>query len=298
MLADLTKKENNLTQQFSDDFIQYNDKKVKEEKKNLALYLSATITLYIVLIFFAIFFTWYTVFVSTHSYYEVSGASMEPTYYDSSKDAVYVNQMDPIGVYDVVVINKLADEKAIIKRVIAKSGDYVSIAKGEYDGHDCFYVYKITAEQMLNIDVLTFENDDARLMEDSTNGYSIKGNVDWYNQVTTQYSVWYGSTTEENARYDKKFFDKFVGISEEEKTQKGYEYFTHDGLVYIKVPENAYFCLGDNRGVSRDSREYGFFSKTQLVGRVEIVIKNHNFVNRIWEVVKFYFSEMQEFFAR
>ena len=286
-LADLTNKENNLAQQFNDDFIQYSKKKVKEETKNLTLYLSVTITLYIVLLFFAIFFTWYTVFISTHKYYAVSGASMEPTYNVETKDAVYVNKTDPIGVYEVVVIEKLSDEDSIIKRVIAQGGDYVSIAVSD-DGY--FYVYKITAEQMLTLDETTFDDNSAKLVELGSNGYSIKGYEDWMLLSPTETTF---------NRYEEKFYNKFIGISAEEKARLGYEYFvSNDGMVYIKVPENKYFCLGDNRGNSKDSRNYGFFDQSQIVGRVEIVIRNHNFVNRIWEVVKFYFSEMQEFFAR
>ena len=42
--------------QFSDDFIQFNDKKARKERKNLALYFAATITLYVILFFFLLFF--------------------------------------------------------------------------------------------------------------------------------------------------------------------------------------------------------------------------------------------------
>ena len=283
MLAGLTNKEKNLTKQFSDDFIQYSDKKVKEETKHLTLYLSFSITLYIIILFFAIFFTWYTVFVSTHSYYAVSGSSMEPAYNNGSNDAVYVNQTDPLSVYDVVVIEKLPDEDSIIKRVIAKTGDYVSVAKAT-DGY--FYVYKITAEQMAKIEVEPIA--DARLIEDSgANGYSIKGYDSWLNGPNIAVDTYYH-------KYEKAFYNTFLT----DYDPASEDFYDYNGLIYVKVPENKFFCLGDNRGVSKDSREYGFFNKSQIVGRVEIVIHNHNFVNRIWEVVKFYFSEMQEFFAR
>ena len=41
-----------------------------------------------------------------------------------------------------------------------------------------------------------------------------------------------------------------------------------------------------------------FEDASKIVGRGEIVVKNFNFVNRLWEVIKFYFSEVEKFFAK
>ena len=276
--------------QFDNDFIQYNDKKAKEEKKNLALYLSLTITLYIVLFFFALFFTWYTVFVSTHKYYEVSGPSMKPTYnatiadndQNSTIDAVYVNAIDPIKVFDVVVI-KRKNKDSIIKRVIAQAGDYVTIATGTYEGAPCFYVYRISAAEMSSLDVTIFEDESAKLVEDGANGYQINTYGNWF------------ANSSAFLNYESSFYNSFLSSEVEDN----FEYFVSDsGLKYVKVPKNKVFCLGDNRGHSGDSRVSGFYDVSNLVGRVEFVVYNHNFVNRLWEVVKFYFSETEKFFAR
>lgn len=37
----------------------------------------------------------------------------------------------------------------------------------------------------------------------------------------------------------------------------------------VTVPEGKYFLLGDNRIVSKDSREVGYFDKSALVGEVK-----------------------------
>ena len=119
---------------FNNDFIQYDKKKGKKETKNLAVYLTTTITLYIFLLFFAIFFTWYTVFISTHKYYKVVGPSMKSTLnatiadtdIDKSIDAVYVNTMSKVRVFDMIVAERGEDD--VIKRVFALEGVFITIA--------------------------------------------------------------------------------------------------------------------------------------------------------------------------
>lgn len=277
---------------FNGDFIQYSEKKVKNETKNLALYFILHITLYIVLIFFAIFFIWYTVFVSTHSFYAVKGASMKNTLNsevldgdrEGSYDAVYVNRTSNLRDFDIVVVER-GEKDSIIKRLMATEGDYITIAKAN-DGY--FHFFRISGVSEENLD--TISDEDAMLDEESGElGYQIRGYESWTNRR--------GAYSVSGHDYEENFFDVFLSYYWENDAP--YEYhISSSGLVYVRVPQGKVFCMGDNRGFSTDSRESGFLDRENVVGRAEFVVYNYNFVNRIWEVVKFYFSEVEKFFAR
>jgi len=276
---------------FNEDFIQYDKKKGKKETKNLTLYFLGTITLYIALIFFGIFFAWYTVFISTHTYCEVYNVSMMPSLNgqieekdmlhsrDVSFDAVYVDRTTKPEIFDITVVKDGSDK--IIKRLMATEGDYITIAKGQtMQGEDCFYFYRIEK----GTDLTTFSDEDAKVLENGENGYSIYSHTGWYNNgknLDDDYEI-----------YEDMFYKKFIKSGE-------YDTFSsQSGMIYVRVPEDSVFCMGDNRLYSTDSREEGFYSEKDMLGRVEIVVYNHSFANRLYEVVRFYFKETQDFFAR
>ena len=277
-----------------EEFIQDIDKKKKEETKSIALYLTTHITLYIVLIFFLIFFVWYTVFSVTHRYYIVEGASMQPylnasiapTDTSSSQDAVYVNLNGKIDVYDVVVIEGVSKTSpSIIKRVVAKEGDFVSIAKSG----NSFFLFRIDAEDMTleNGEYTTLVSDEnALVFENERNtGYEIEN---WNSDDERVYN---------GVHYDYGFYSQFIQGYVNESDVYSY-YVSSDDLIYVQVPEGKTFCLGDNRAHSSDSRTYGFISYDNIVGDVEITVYNYSFVNRVFEVIKYYYYQVEEFFAR
>lgn len=280
-----------------EEFIQDIDKKKKEETKSIALYLTTHITLYIVLIFFLIFFIWYTVFSVTHRYYIVEGASMQPylnasiapTDTSSSQDAVYVNLNGKIEVYDVVVIEGVSKTSpSIIKRVVAEEGDFVSIAKSG----NSFFLFRIDAEDMTlneNNEYTTLVSDEnALVFENERNtGYEIRYD-DWNGVDERVYN---------GVHYDYGFYSQFIQGYVNESDAYSY-YVSSDNLIYVQVPEGKTFCLGDNRAHSSDSRTYGFISYDNIVGDVEITVYNYSFVNRVFEVIKYYYYQVEEFFAR
>lgn len=41
----------------------------------------------------------------------------------------------------------------------------------------------------------------------------------------------------------------------------------------VQIPENSYFVMGDNRAISKDSRNgLGFIDRTEIIGRSEVII--------------------------
>lgn len=278
-----------------DNFVSYNEKK-KEETKSIAWYLTTHITLYIVLIFFLIFFAWYTYFVVTHRYYIVYGPSMKPTLNaqvadndeNSAMDAVYVNLYGEIQVGDIVVIENVStSSESIIKRVVAESGDYVTIAKSG----DNFYLYRIPKSMM----TLNSHGEKESLLSDSEAQVIESECVSGYDVIWDENSQF----VDGNYNYEYKFYKKFLDESEPDVDSEDYEYFiSSSGLKYVCVPEGYTLCLGDNRAVSADSRRYGFISYSNIVGNVELFVYDYSFGNRVLEVIKYYYSQVEDFFAR
>ncbi len=300
---------------FDKNFIQYSDKAKKEETKSIALYLTVHITFYIIILFFAVFFSWYTVFISTHSFYTISGESMMPTFnaqLEDSKaedkekvsyDAIYVDRSTRAKVFDVIVMREQVEGSSVsvIKRLMAEGGDYISLALDNKSNQVHFY--RIAKDAILG------EVSDEEAMLDETtniNGYHIKDQQEWTNKFF--FSEIYDTTEIGDYKYVSNFVSYYMNLSNQEVTllQGGQNlakrsdiYVSETGLVYVKVPEGKIFYLGDNRANSRDSMWYTeFCDEKNIIGRGEIVVKDYNFANRIWEVVKFYFSEVEKFFAK
>ena len=276
----------------NEEYIQYSKKKKSKETRSIAWYLTTHITLYIVLIFFLIFFAWYTYFSVTHRYYLVTGSSMQPTLNsgilseDESEDAVYVNIYGNIDFGDIVVINASNNSDDIIKRVLATGGDYVTIARSG----NSYYVYRIAKENVVLDEngVMTgslIEDVNARLQENERGGFSY--NID-YTSWGAEPGILQGGIT-----YEAQFYNQFIADADEEDL-----FISGGGLIYVRVPEDHVFCLGDNRANSRDSRYYGYFSLDEIVGDVEIIVYDYSFGNRVLQVISFYYRQVEEFFAR
>ena len=59
----------------------------------------------------------------------------------------------------------------------------------------------------------------------------------------------------------------YVNGVEQEEAYLGDDVYTDDFTSKL-IPEGEYLVLGDNRGDSQDSRDYGFIAKKQIIGKV------------------------------
>ena len=290
---------------FDNNFIQVSREKVKEEKRGIAWSLTIYIALYIVLLFFFIFFTWYTVFISTHKFYEIYGISMKDTLNseisndDPNPDqhsyvGLYVDRLGKIKTGEIIVLN-LQGEKNVVKRLIAQEDDYVTILRCKNaDGEDVFCVYRIeSGTDMTAIDIENFKLDETS----GSLGYKIFSDTDWFDSIHNDDNVTEITEKGQTHSYEGRFFRTY--LSDHGSTSQRYEHFvSNEGVVFVKVPKDCVFYLGDNRGHSTDGRERGFAKRENVVGRCEFIVKDTSFGGKIWAVIEFYFQKVTEFFAR
>ncbi|MEA2064438.1 MAG: signal peptidase I [Gemmatimonadota bacterium] len=81
-------------------------------------------------------------------------------------------------------------------------------------------------------------------------------------------------------------------VDERKENAEDYYHPTRDSFGPIVVSEGSYFCLGDNRDYSSDSRFWGFVDKSMVKGRPLIIYfswnKKHKFPRfvRIGQIIK------------
>ena len=294
-------------------------------KNWLGLFLRLAIAM--VLVFFSIFFIWYSVFLSGHIYYRVDGASMVPTLNEEipaskfrdaqglSYDCVYVEKNCPANLFDIVVINThqtITDKdgnrvnKTLIKRLMATAGDYVTIAKTVDElGNERLNLFRIPNGTIAPDQVQTYAIDDDmwKLDEKGENGYEIRmPDSLWSHQVRPSHDLTMSMEVEVNGQmftheYDFNFYATFLRPYGTPEQSFDYVVSTQ-GLVYVQVPEGQFFYLGDNRAFSSDSREDGFRDAENIVGPVGVIIYNNSFFKRIGTFMSYFFNEVEEFFAR
>mgnify|MGYP003571395752 CR=1 FL=1 len=250
---------------------------VEREVKKIPKVISVIFFIYITI--FLSLMIWYFYFKSTYYVSTVEGSSMQPTINvgiqkeSQSEDMVYVNRRIKGERGDIVTIETSSDNK-IIKRIIAKEGDKVSI----YVADDGFYHVAIMYNWSQEVEILE---------EDYVKSYA-----EWRNGGNHS-----SEKILENVTYALDFYNTFLSDMGENVTKI-------DGAYYYQVPKDCYFCLGDNRAYSNDSRSRGVFKKSQIKGVAEIIIKGGSLESgslaskKFNAIISYYWKRLEKSFMR
>lgn len=163
----------------------------------------------------------------------VSGHSMDPTL----KDSTYLvsNKFSQLKRFDMVVaqeLDKNGKPYGVVKRIIGMPGD-----KLEYK-HDVLYINGVEVSEPY--------------LDDYLNKFKS-------GELESEY------TYDENMKLRAKTSPSFTTQDNDSATGEPNEDIS---TFKVEVPTTGYFLMGDNRLVSKDSRQVGVFPRENIVGKV------------------------------
>lgn len=171
--------------------------------------------------------------LSIYQLNKVDGHSMDPTL--SDKSYLIVNKYAKLNRFDVVVAKELDSEGkpySVVKRIIGMPGD-----------------------------VIEYKNDVLYVNGTETDEPHIKQYLD----------AWKENRLDKEYSYDSDLQAKSLlslGFTTQDKDLITKELNPDPSVFKVEVPLTGYFLIGDNRIVSRDSREVGSFPRENIVGKV------------------------------
>lgn len=171
--------------------------------------------------------------LSIYQLNKVDGHSMDPTL--SDKSYLIVNKYAKLNRFDVVVAKELDSEGkpySVVKRIIGMPGD-----------------------------VIEYKNDVLYVNGTETDEPYIKQYLD----------AWKENCLDKEYSYDSDLQAKSLlslGFTTQDKDLITKELNPDPSVFKVEVPLTGYFLIGDNRIVSRDSREVGAFPRENIVGKV------------------------------
>lgn len=171
--------------------------------------------------------------LSIYQLNKVDGHSMDPTL--SDKSYLIVNKYAKLNRFDVVVAKELDSEGkpySVVKRIIGMPGD-----------------------------VIEYKNDVLYVNGTETDEPHIKQYLD----------AWKENRLDKEYSYDSDLQAKSLlslAFTTQDKDLITKELNPDPSVFKVEVPLTGYFLIGDNRIVSRDSREVGAFPRENIVGKV------------------------------
>lgn len=165
----------------------------------------------------------------------VSGHSMDPTLKD--KSYIVSNKFSKINRFDIVVANELDSNGkpyGVVKRVIGMPGD-----------------------------VIEYNNDVLKINGSEYDESYLKNYLDKFKNGELYLEYSYDEDMQNRAKSSPSFTVQEFNSSTGERNSDITSF-------KVEVPITGYFLMGDNRLVSKDSRQLGAFPRENIVGKVVI----------------------------
>lgn len=202
-------------------------------------------------------------------------------------DMVYVNMRRNAVRGDIVILDREESDpeygrSALIKRLIAIPGDWVSIFKISDSNHP-------SGEEYFHVFLQQSGEKEVKRLEENY----IKDYAEWTRDKLSE---------PKDVEYEQNFYSRFIA-SNRYKTQS-LEVDEGKTAMFFQVPKGEVFYLGDNRADSSDSRANGTKKISKILGIAEIIVHDYYIegVNTGWlkfkAIVSYYWDKMTSFFAR
>ncbi len=250
----------------------------KEERVSRRIFASFIVILICV---FAIVFSVNIYFEKHYEYITITGLSMQPTLNaepvvvngKNVQDGVYIKLGTEADYGDIIIVDK-SDSlgKTVIKRLLGKGGDKISILRMNIDGKNEYRFLRVKANTS-NVEVLEESYISGECLSSNgaerTIGYST-----WTSNISANFD--YGNY------YESQFYATYLWDSENQtfRTDSVSKYtFTYQGVDYTNIKfyqlgQNKIFYMGDNRAESSDARHTGSEDQSKIKGKVVTVTHN------------------------
>ena len=242
-----------------------NNEKIEKNILNNVLYWVFT-CVFVVALIFGCGFLGMHIFDRMYQYYPVSGTSMQPTINpdaflgsdeDKLQDGVFIRVGANVEYRDIAIIQRPNEKNTVIKRVIAKEGDWISICvdpalqgTDEYN-YNTYVIRSGTGYiQQLNEDYTEPADNDL-----------------WISRYPARYD------SDSYYTYERDFYNGYFANPVNLNQIKVVEYNGKKMKFYV-LGKGEMFYMGDHRSNSGDARNSGIAQEDWVVGKVVCIVHN------------------------